>query len=889
MAKIAAKAKKPVGPTPAQLAAAKLAAGSGGNVLDELMKIVDKEKQAEEAAKNAKAEKAYLQDIGFIFQYANSYCAKGEISYKSYALINCELEKLRIYFRGFYNAEGSQDLKSLVSKVCKDSKKAFLESDYYNAGGAMYLEYAVSAINELVTFVIQDGGLHDKHGAVNGLSKFDAKLVTSVVINLYSEGKANKAAEFASSGSSAKTAGVFVKQMPQEKVNVLPDLAATPTTQKRHGIVAISYMEQDHRNALNNAVLTAEIICTLSPKRGGFAENKAWMESKKVIPDEFLRLFFRPCPKSPRHGFVDSRVCVNWNEVEAIYNETIAADPESEIIVMYELEAQASAVATSGVIAVGPGNDGATAGKNSIVYNIKSAEIHPTLRNNAKLVKGQEGYVEAVFDGKWSYLVQLRGGPAVGASATRVCAKTVESIRQVVTAEGDGLEWESKMLSLGKSHEAVSTVVWHPGGSMLSHYAVHALLNGLAISFEDAPPKIGDTFEGEKVDMEWDRESFARGVVMALLDSKAGRLSDKKDLREALVFAATGVHSATSLIKGDSAELLGGACATLMLLSAAACCGESRHNTEVRNMSGIGSDRHKVFVRALSDYMGARSLLRLSLESFAADTWGSSYGGKAWAICAAMCIDLERVLFDIVKGEGSVAEAVQLSHRLLNAVHNGGKLLNKFGDPSILDYAAKGSRSFAVHSAFRWYAISHGVNSLPQTKISEMRGRIISCGDFDKGAFEYWDTASGTFVFSEKPKEEPQYDMVDGQAQVRIVDVESNRVKIQYHFKIQRRGSYSPAAKAHADFAKYKNIIKRDASDVQVNESGYVSLTTYNKKLVDVMSAYAEKVGGLEMASSMALSSSVLYVKATAVKPIGSSPKHGAIIYFGDTGVEVHP
>jgi len=888
MAKVAAKAKKPVGPTPAQLAAAKLAAGSGGNVLEELMKIVDKEQQAEIAVQKAKAEKAYLTDTGVMFQYAASYCSKGEISYKSYALIKVELDKLKIYLQHFYNAEGSESLKSLASKLAKECKTTFFASDYYNKVGVPYLEFAAAKFNELVDLVAKPGGLDGKATTVN-INAFEAKSIMGTVLNLYSEGKANKAVENAISANTQPNVEVVAKEMPKEKLNVFPDLADNPATQKRHGIVAISSLEEVHRRSLHNAVLTAEIICTLSPKRGGFAENKAWMEHKKVVPDEFLRLFFRPCPKVPRHGFVDSRVCVNWEEVEAIYNETIAADPESEVIVMYELEAQASAVATSNMIVVGPSNDGATAGKNSIVYDIKSAEIPIRIRSAAKLTNDQEGYVEAVFDGKWSYLVQLRGGPKVGSNAKRVCAKTVESVRQVVTAEGDGLEWESKMLSLGKSHEAASAVVWHPGGSMLSHYAVHALLNGLAISFEDDPPKIGDTFEGEKPNMEWDSESFARGVVMALLDSKAGRLSDEKDLREAFVFAATGVHSATKLIKGDSAELLGGACATLMLLSAAACCGESRHNTAVRSLSGISSDRHKVFVRALSDYMGARALLRLSLESFAADTWGSSYGGQKWAICAAMCIDLERVLFDIIKGEGSVAEAVQLSHRLLNAVHNGGKLLNKFGDPSILDYAAQGSRSFAVHSAFRWYAISHGVKSLPQTKISEMRARIISSGDFDKGAFEYWDTSSGTFVFTAKYADGPKYDMVDGQAQVRIVDVSSNRVKVQYHFRIQRQGAGLSVSKSNSDFSKYKNISKHDVSDDQVNESGYVSLTVYNKELVDVMSAYAEKVGGLEMATSMASSSSVLYVKATAVKPIGSNPKHGAIIYFGDTGVEVKP
>lgn len=893
MAKVAVKPKKPAGPTPVQLAAAKLAAGSGGNVLEELLKIVDAEKTAEAHEKKVKAVKAYKANLNNLFGYAGGYCGGGKVPYATYSAIKKQLNLLQAYLNECAWAEPDFGLKDLVAKTAKLNKQQYIEFAYKSADStksSTYMEMFVASLNQILDIASSD------HFAVFAISTnpFEAKAIPAKIENLFKEGLANKALEAAQSMTNVygqpQITGYYPTSMPAEKSkSTIPDLAAEPTTQKRHGIVSIKYFEDESRDCLEGAVQTAEILCTLSPKRGGFAENKAWMEHKKIVPDSFLRLFFRPCPKAPRHGFVDSRVCVDWDEVEAVYNETIAADPESEVIVMYELEAVASAVATSSMIAVGPGNDGATAGKNSTVYDIRSCEIDKETRNAAKLANGQEGYIEAVNDGKWTYLVQLRGGPATQGNATRMCAKTVQSVRQVVVAEGDGLAWESKMLELGKSDEASTTVIWHPGGSSLSHYAVHALLNELAISFEDSPPSIGDVFEGEKPNMAWDRDAFARGVAMAILDAKAGRLSNKNDLKEAFVFAATGVHSATSLVRDDSAELLGGACATLMLLSAAACCGESRHKENVRHVSGIGTDRHKVFVRALSDYMGARPLLRLSLESFAADTWGSSYGGKAWAICAAMCIDLERVLFDIVRGEGQVSEAVQLSHRLLNAVHNGGKLLNKFGDPSILDYAAKGSRSFAVHSAFRWYAISKGVNILPETKIAEMKARIASSGEFDPGAFEYWNTSSGTFSIDPQASGQPEYEMTDGQAQVRIVDVDSNKVKVQYFFRVNRKTGSGNVVNPALQHLKYKNILSNSQKQDVSNESGYVSLTVFNKELVDAMSQHAQAVGGIETAQSMASSSNLLYVKATSVKPLGGSPKNGVVVYFGDKGVEVKP
>jgi hypothetical protein len=107
------------------------------------------------------------------------------------------------------------------------------------------------------------------------------------------------------------------------------------------------------------------------------------ISSKKDITDldpkfwKDKKIFARPCPKVPRHGFVDSRVISNKEELKSLYKEVLKEDPQGEIVLTNFLDnAVCNAVLTTGgTISIGPGHNGATAGKNSFSFPVKPEEL----------------------------------------------------------------------------------------------------------------------------------------------------------------------------------------------------------------------------------------------------------------------------------------------------------------------------------------------------------------------------------------------------------------------------------------------------------------------------------------------------------------------------------
>jgi len=687
------------------------------------------------------------------------------------------------------------------------------------------------------------------------------------------------------------------------QVGGIPDLASVPATQKRAGVSALGLLDPQGSALLGGSVSPASVLAVMSPRRGGYEENEAWLRQQKVEPNPFLRLFFRPCPVTPRHGFVDSRACTTWEEVRAVYEEALAADKDAEVLVMCEIEAESSAITTSTMVAVGPGHDGATAGKDSVVYDVASPPVGAHVADAARLKPGEDGYVESVYDGSHVHLVQLRGGPKQAPSASRIVPVPVPAVRWIEKAEGDLLEWEQRMAAVAKEGRCDKVVVWSPGGSALSHYAVHALLNKVAISFEPDAPSVGEPFlplDGAADVLGWEATAFARGAAMAMLEAQSGRLSDRTSLSKALAFSATGIHSATSLRSGDSAELLGGACATLLMLASAASCGESRHSKRVRNVANVDSERHQVFVRALADPLGARPLLRLALDSFACDDWSSSYGGVKWARCAAFAIDLEDALFGVVDrafdpgGQPDVGRVVQLSHRLLNAVHNGGKLLNKFGDPKILDVAASGSLAFSTYAATYWHSLSRGPRRFPKTKVGEMIHRIRVAGAVESDVMQVWDTVKGDFVVDGASVKPAKWVLTNGRAQVRVVEPKNAVLKVQYAFDVEQEKPDPADVKKVVTAKRFKNLVKGagygSPGGAKPSSGGsYTSVTVKSMPLLVAMVEHAQKMsGGIEQAPSMA-GTSTPYVKATKAEPLGLDANEGVRVFFGDVGVEVKP
>lgn len=562
--------------------------------------------------------------------------------------------------------------------------------------------------------------------------------------------------------------------------------------------------------------------------------------------------FFRPCPMRPRHGFVDSRVCRTEDDVRALVAETLAADPEGEIVVQPLVDAQWSAIVTSTAVSVGPGNDGATAGNKSTVYPLALPQLSDIERNDLDISDGEDVYAEFVRsrDGR-SHLVQLRGGLMQENPCIKAYVPRTITVGQVLDAGGDGLEWERLMLL----HQESSTVVaWHPGGTTLSHYAIHALFNKVAILFGGERPKVGDVIEPVDIAamMEpYDTRRVRLGAIKALA-SAPQVLTTPDGMADGLAFAAAGLHSAMTLRTEAAAEMLGGAAATLMLLASAACCGELRHKKGARRSHNLSSSRHQVFHDVFRDYYNSRAVLRAAVRSFASARWGAGYGGRAWALCAAMAIDLEGALLDLVSGAENVERVIKLSHRLLNAVHNGGALLNKFGSETILNRAASGSRRVVAHAAMYWHANLY--NAVPVDQLVDGAITLMQQKPIKSPVMALWNSEAGEFRLPESA----------GSA--------GDKVLVQARMLSADEVKFQIAITQGVDYSKVATAAKRIRNVVSIGAGGptkRVTMTTRDPNVVDAVKR-DWYMHARPLKYSHAAGSKILYIPAASATKSGN-------------------
>lgn len=407
-------------------------------------------------------------------------------------------------------------------------------------------------------------------------------------------------------------------------------------------------------------------------------------------------LFARPCPKTPRHGFVDSRIISSWEELVRVAAESLAADEDAEVALAESLDAQFNGILTPTSLSIGAGNDGATSGHDSFTVHFKNAidakEFH--IKKFDKDVGYQRcaapywhyqrcaapyitdsPYVELIYkrDSKDCLVVQLRNGPKVSASIDFIPENT--EVTKVIRAEGDLLQWEAMTANCQKG-----TVCYHPGGSQASHYSVHCVNNGIPviISYE---PRVGDflaKIDGcEKTpDIVWSelKRGFARACRANVTTSTAARI----------------MLATLQVFKNPSSYLLGIGMGFAYRLSLTACSGEMRHQAPRRTKGKVS--RNKIFVKAWKCTDVRRRLFNKYLDAFQEkELWETAFGGEAWANIAALAI----ALYSEIKAENQT-ETLSTFNRLINAQHNTSWAFNKFIFLHVYDAYSKGCAADVV-------------------------------------------------------------------------------------------------------------------------------------------------------------------------------------------------
>lgn len=422
---------------------------------------------------------------------------------------------------------------------------------------------------------------------------------------------------------------------------------AIPQTQKARGIVALSQFD------LHSRVPTFHVY-----------------PANRVHPSQLVGFFARPCPMRPRHGFVDSRVVSTVEEGVSLIHETLTADPEAEIVTMPHVAAEFSGIWTPGFLIIGKGTDGATSG--SSAFTIPALGDLTSQHPNLKTAAGIEGtpYLELLWPEADSLplKVQLRDGPPLPQSLDYIPKETY--VTEIIRAEGDLLAWEAKMRSVPPG-----AIVYHPNGSLASHYAIHAVLNQvpLLISHE---PAIGDQIlpdAGSDGAREIDMEALRAGYSLAL----RARINKYP---AALIMLA-GCHHIAAW-KGRQDGFLGLALGFSYRLAVTAALGEIRHV----GRKDRGIDRELLYSACWNKthHSRVRARFRRALYEFLEeDLWRRGFGGRRWFEFTRWAAVIHNRMA-ASNGQGSLEALNQLVH----GVHNGGWGFNKFLRDELLDETA---------------------------------------------------------------------------------------------------------------------------------------------------------------------------------------------------------
>lgn len=479
-----------------------------------------------------------------------------------------------------------------------------------------------------------------------------------------------------------------------------------PETQKARGIVLLHEKESRVNDSLGWQV----------PQHLPFASGTQFSDGSFNFP-----VFGRPCPTVPRHGFVDSIVCKDASALNALSTETYNVEDGAEILVTKPVDCSFNAIATGGVITIGGGNDGATSGKGVRYFYLADDPIGKAIqieKHQDVLLEGEVPFYEIVISKKGVVsLVQVRSAPGMPPSKNYI--PTAMKVQNIVKAGGDLLEWETTVKSL----DPATTIIDHTGGSLASHFSIHAIINGVTIFTQDCP-SVGDDIEPNAdatgiTDEERAKftKSFKIGFASTpeMIKRHPYFGMNKKNITAAnqsfyfmqnvLTTALSALHNYSAINTHRDYAMLGSILGMFARTCFGVSSGESRfkrdHTAGLEKtkpevyqwLHGLSGNRHTVYTKLMQDTTAeAISNIVPIYRVFKEMKWGGSFGGKAWVNCTKSAIDLYNDCL-----EGNIEGAVEKFNVVIHTCHNGGLYLNKIQESnSMFDNAAQDASKFAL-------------------------------------------------------------------------------------------------------------------------------------------------------------------------------------------------
>lgn len=394
--------------------------------------------------------------------------------------------------------------------------------------------------------------------------------------------------------------------------------------------------------------------------------------------------FARPCPMFPRHGFVDSLIVNNYKDLFVLACRTFVADKQSEIVLMPVIAATHSAILQEGRLTIGPGHDGATSGRDSVSVYLRG-DGH--LKEHAICMRAgvkESPYIELVYDsGLKPKAVQLRDGPRLPQSTDNIPADM--TVEHVLTVECDEwgvvpslLNWEKAIKEADRG-----TVVYHPGGTLSSHYSIHAVVAGIPVLISREPlvgEELKQTKDAEVPRINWPtlKAAFVAGMNDVISMQDAMRL----------------VLAVSKVLKSPDSYVQGYAMGLAYRLSLTACMSECRHLLKRK------PDRHKVYKRVWAGADKHRQKIGKMYDLFMNEVWATGYGGVAWASVAHAAYSM----YQGIAAE-NVEDVLFEFNKLVDAHHNNAWFGSKFIKEEEFERASRGYYGMAVRSAKTLYAL----------------------------------------------------------------------------------------------------------------------------------------------------------------------------------------
>lgn len=606
------------------------------------------------------------------------------------------------------------------------------------------------------------------------------------------------------------------------------------TTQKAMGIQMLHHAIEFFRGGFSRLETAVYKANQLVDSESSIAELVVERHRAQYGPSV---MFVRPCPVRPRHGFVDSQaVSVNsykesTAKLKAIAEAALSADPDSEIAISQFLKAECNAILTNTGVTLGPGNDGATSGRNSITIPIKT-DLDKLIKYKTHQfgVGAAEGaYLEFVdsdapenpFGYSPPYITQVRAGPKVEASDDYIPRRT--KVGQIITITPDQnlLDWEQ---DTQKYANVRNLVVYHEGGSINSHFGVHCVINQVPYitSFQ---PKLGSIID-KTAQTEWQDDDFAYiAELVKRYDQLDHRTLFDSSRAKYARFVLSGLHAIGNLMQSRSEYAFRAAAAALVTgarLFNTVATGELRHvngnvtpdtpaylffdHARLRKYALNGlSNRDTLYSDAMGDHsfmVTAANRVLGSYYNYSQPEWHSGYGGYTWAECAkgSFLFSQKLAFFVLEPNRKNLQDVLNEFNALVNLVHNNGWWLNKVLGADELERCSKYPAVAFVSNTT--YKLLTGVNDeskqgdayyedllkRAQANEQEYRGIIEALPNYIAGAEV---SGSGPFNYGVQPLSQVPVNLKTAFTTPMIIHATGYATFPEFRTKSARRARYS--------------------------------------------------------------------------------------------------